>query len=238
MSEAIAYLPANGKRAKDVKMTWCYATNVVMHTMISITSPFFIAGTDIDEQPDWAMIFGNDNPLALEIGCGVGDFVVEMAARHPFWNFIALDFYNKGCLKSCKRIERAGLTNVRIVRDEARAFIRRCIPPASLQAVFINCPDPWPKRYQRKRRLLNQEFVSMLKPYLKPGALFTFSTDFDDYGVDVAHLMSRQQGFENMFAPDLWRYDVEGYPRTKYMLKFMAEGKQIYFVQFRRRTEE
>lgn len=78
----------------------------------------------------------------------------------------------------------------------------------------------------------------MLKPYLKPGALFTFSTDFDDYGVDVASLMSRLQGFENILAPDLWRHDVEGYPRTKYMLKFMAEGKQIYFVQSRRRTEE
>lgn len=209
-----------------------------MQRVIPIESPLFLPGTELDELPSWAMIFGNHNPLVLEIGCGIGDFVVTMATRHPEWNFIALDFYNKGCLKSCNRAERAGLANVRIVRDEARSFIRRCLQPTSLQAVFINCPDPWPKRYQRKRRLVNQEFISFLEPYLLPGALFTFTTDFDDYGCDVAYLMSRQAGFENMLQPKLWRHDLEDYPRTKYMLKFMAEGKQIYFIQYRRRQQE
>jgi tRNA (guanine-N7-)-methyltransferase len=209
-----------------------------MHQLIPIVSPFFLAGTELDEQPDWATIFGNHNPLVFEIGCGIGDFVAVMAARHPDWNFIALDFYNKGCLKSCRRVERLGLTNVRVVRDEARNFIRRCLQHASLQAVFINCPDPWPKRYQRKRRLVNQEFITLLQPYLAPGGIFTFSTDFDDYGTDVAYLMSRQERFANLLAPDLWRHELDGYPRTKYMLKFMAEGKQIFFVQYRRVTEE
>lgn len=209
-----------------------------MYQLIPIASPFFIAGAELDEQTDWATIFGNSNPLAFEIGCGIGDFVAVMAGRHPEWNFIALDFYNKGCLKSCRRIERLGLTNVRVVRDEARTFIRRCLHHASLQAVFINCPDPWPKRCQRKRRLVNQEFITLLRPYLMPGGVFTFSTDFDDYGTDVAYLMSRQEGFVNQLAPDLWRHDLTEYPRTKYMLKFMTEGKQIFFVQYRRQAEE
>lgn len=206
----------------------------IMHTLIPIESDLFLAGNDLDEQPIWANIFGNQNPLVFEIGCGIGDFVVNMATRHPELNFIALDFYNKGCLKSCKRAERAGLTNVRVVRDEARSFIRRCLSEASLQAVFINCPDPWPKRYQRKRRLVNQEFIDFLGPYLQPGAVLHFATDFDDYGIDVANLMQQQTSFENLLAPDPWRHDLEGYPRTKYMLKFMAEGKEIYFVKYRR----
>jgi len=209
-----------------------------MQRIIPINSPLFFSGTDLAEQPAWNLIFGNDNPLVLEIGCGIGDFVVTMASRHPELNFIALDFYNKGCLKSCKRAEGAGLSNVRVVRDEARSFMKRCFLPASLQAVFINCPDPWPKRNQRKRRLVNQEFISFLEPYLLPEAAFYFTTDFDDYGVDVARLMSQQAGFENVLAPDIWRHDLEGYPRTKYMLKFMAEGKEIYFVQYRRRAME
>ncbi len=211
---------------------------IIMQRIIPINSPLFFLGTDLDEQTVWSRIFGNDNPLVLEIGCGIGDFVVTMASRHPEWNFIALDFYNKGCLKSCNRAGRAGLNNVRIVRDEARSFMRRCLPPASLQAIFINCPDPWPKRYQRKRRLVNQEFISFLEPYLLPDSDFYFTTDFVDYGVDVARLMSRQAGFENVLAPDPWRHDLEGYPRTKYMLKFMAEGKEIYFVHYRRKAME
>lgn len=212
--------------------------NSAMHSLIPIESPLFLAGTELDEQPPWAQLFGNTNPLVLEIGCGIGDFAVTMAARNPAWNYIALDFYNKGCLKSCRRAERAELTNLRVVRDEARSFIRRCLPLASLQAVFINCPDPWPKRCQRKRRLVNQEFITLLAPYLRPGGLFHFTTDFDDYGCDVARLMAEQSEFENMLAPDLWRHDLEGYPRTKYMLKFMAEGKEIYFVQYRRKPQE
>lgn len=205
-----------------------------MQTMLTIDSPLFIAGTELDEQPAWDIIFGNRNPLVLEIGCGIGDFVVEMAQRHPDWNFIALDYYNKGCLKTSRRAERASLTNVRIVRDEARAFMARCLQPGSLRAVFINCPDPWPKRCQRKRRLVQEPFIRFLQPFLMPGGELFFSTDFDDYGIDVAHLMERQAEWNNQLQPDTWRHDLEGYPRTKYMRKFMAEGKQIYFVHYRR----
>lgn len=202
--------------------------------MLTIDSPLFIAGAELDEQPAWDIIFGNRNPLVLEIGCGIGDFVVEMAQRHPDWNFIALDYYNKGCLKTSRRAERAGLTNVRIVRDEARAFMARCLQPASLRAVFINCPDPWPKRCQRKRRLVQEPFIRFLQPFVMPGGELFFSTDFDDYGIDVARLMERQAEWSNQLRPDPWRHDLEGYPRTKYMRKFMAEGKQIYFVHYRR----
>lgn len=205
-----------------------------MQRVIPIESPLFIAGSSVDELPDWHAVFGNQNPLVLEIGCGIGDFVVAMASRSPGLNFIALDYYNKGCLKSCRRAERAGLSNVRIIRDEARSFITRCLPLDSLSAVYINCPDPWPKRYQRKRRLVGPQFVRFLTPYLVTGGVFSFSTDFDDYGIDVADIMKRQEGFENILAPDTYRHDIEGFPRTKYMLKFMAEGKDIYFVQYRK----
>lgn len=204
-----------------------------MQRLIAINSPLFMSGPQLGELPSWQSVFGNDNPLVLEIGCGVGDFVVQMAQQHPELNFIALDYYNKGCLKSCSRAERHELTNIRVVRDEARSFIRRCIAPHSLHALYINCPDPWPKRYQRKRRLVNQEFISFIATYLTPGADFYFATDFDDYGIDVARVMAAQPGFANVLTPDPWRHDLEGYPRSKYMRKFMAEGKAIYFVHYR-----
>ncbi|MGB4599022.1 MAG: tRNA (guanosine(46)-N7)-methyltransferase TrmB [Trichlorobacter sp.] len=208
-----------------------------METLIPIDSPFFLSGAELDDQPAWDMIFGTGQPLVLEIGCGIGDFAVTMANRHPGWNYIALDFYNKGCLKTCRRAERMGVQNLRVVRDEARAFLARCLRPASLQSIFINCPDPWPKRRQRKRRLVNEQFVGGLADYLLPGGSLYFTTDFADYGVDVARLMTRQKRFENALAPDLWRHDLTGYPRTKYMLKFMAEGKEIYFVHYHRTAE-
>ena len=183
--------------------------------------------------PDWRELFGNDNPLVLEIGCGVGDFVTSMAQRYPDRNFIALDFYNRGCIKTCKRIDVAELDNVRVVRDEARSFIARCIPHRSLRMVIINCPDPWPKLRHRKRRLVNAEFVAFLSGFMQPGADLHFATDFEDYGLDVAEFMPELTGFENTLTPDLYRHELEGYPLSKYMRKFMGEGKQIYFVQYR-----
>lgn len=202
--------------------------------LIPITSPRFIEPDTLTCMPDWSLIFGNDNPLVLEIGCGVGDFVTRMAVLHPDRNFIALDYYNKGCIKTCKRIDVAGLDNVRVVRDEACSFITRCIPPGLLRMVIINCPDPWPKLRHRKRRLVNAGFVNFLSEYMQQGADLHFATDFDDYGMDVAKLMPAMTGFVNTLVPDLYRHELEGYPLSKYMRKFMGEGKRIYFVQYRK----
>lgn len=202
--------------------------------LIPITSSCFLGSESLATMPDWALIFGNHNPLVLEIGCGIGDFVAQMAGMHPEWNFIAIDYYNKGCLKTSKRIDKAGLGNVRVVRDEARSFMERCIPRLSLRGVVINCPDPWPKKRHRKRRLVNAGFVAYLAEFMQPGGDFNFATDFDDYGEDVARFMEGMPGFENVLSPDLYRHRLEGYPLSKYMLKFMAEGKQIYFVHYRK----
>jgi len=208
-----------------------------MQRMIEIESPFFLDPDELGTPAAWAAIFGNANPLALEIGCGIGDFIARTAADNPGTNYIAIDFYNKGCDKTCRRLHRAGLTNVRVVRDEARKFIAGRIPKGSLRAVHINCPDPWPKKRHRKRRLVNREFATFIGEYLSPGGDFYFATDFDDYGIDVAEFMAGVEGYTNMLAPDRYRHGLEGYHLSKYMMKFLAEGKRIYFVHYRKSTE-
>jgi tRNA (guanine-N7-)-methyltransferase len=202
--------------------------------LIPNTSPTFLPWEDNGPAPVWHEIFGNDNPLALEIGCGVGDFIVQMAVLHPDINFIALDFYNKGCIKTCKRIDKAELTNVRVLRAEARSFIEACIPAESLQMTVINCPDPWPKLRHRKRRLVNSDFVAYLSRFMRPEADFYFATDFVDYGLDVAEFMAVQQGFCNQLDPDTFRHSLEGYPVSKYMRRFLDMGQPIYYVHYRK----
>jgi tRNA (guanine-N7-)-methyltransferase len=201
--------------------------------LIPNTSPVFLPWEDTDPAPVWREIFGNDNPIALEIGCGVGDFIVQMATLHPDLNFIALDFYNKGCIKTCKRIDKAGVPNVRVLRAEARSFIEACIPVGALRMVVINCPDPWPKLRHRKRRLVNSEFVAWLSRFMHPGSDFYFATDFVDYGLDVAEFMAGQRGYVNQLAPDTFRYTLAGYPVSKYMRRFLDLGQPIYYVHYR-----
>lgn len=202
--------------------------------LIPNNSPTFLPWEDNDPAPFWSDIFGNDNPLALEIGCGVGDFIVQMAALHPNINFIALDFYNKGCIKTCKRIDKSGLTNIRVLRAEARSFITACIQPDTLRMTIINCPDPWPKLRHRKRRLVNTDFVSYLSRFMKSDADFYFATDFVDYALDVAEFMAVQSGFGNQFGSDTFRHTLEGYPVSKYMRRFIDLGQPIYYVHYRK----
>ena len=204
-----------------------------MQRMIEINSALFLR-CDAESQIDWKGTFGNDHPLALEIGCGIGDFIAKTALDRPDINFIAIDYYNKGCDSTCRRLDKLGITNVRVLRVEAREFIAGQIPENSLAALYINCPDPWPKKRHRKRRLVNSAFLEFVRGYLKEGADFYFATDFEDYGEDVAQFMAAQEGYANILAPDLSRFDLDGYHRSKYMLKFMSEGKQIHFVHYRR----
>lgn len=202
--------------------------------LIANNSPSFINWEDNQPAPLWSEVFENDNPLALEIGCGVGDFTVQMAALHADLNFVALDFYNKGCIKTCKRIDSLGLANVRVLRAEARSFISSCIAAGTLKMVIINCPDPWPKLRHRKRRLVNSEFVAYLSNFMLPEADFFFATDFVDYGLDVAEFMKTQQGFANQLGSDAFRHALDGYPVSKYMRRFLEMGQPIYYVHYRK----
>jgi tRNA (guanine-N7-)-methyltransferase len=206
-----------------------------MQTMIKISSPCYIPAEKLPAPDGWSALFGAERPLALEIGCGIGDFIAKTAVDHPDTNIIALDYYNKGCDSTCRRLDRHGVTNVRVVRIEARQFISERLPKGSLSAVYINCPDPWPKKRHRKRRLVSRQFMEFLRDYLAPGGNFYFATDFDDYGIDVAGMMPSVEGFENALAPDLYRHELTGYHLSKYMKKFMAEGKNIYFINYRKK---
>ena len=117
---------------------------------------------------------------------------------------------------------------------EARDFITRMISSGSLSAVYINCPDPWPKKRHRKRRLVNRGFMEFIGGYMSHGADFFFATDFDDYGIEVAGMLAGLEGFANRLSPDLYRYELSVYHLSKYMQKFMAQGKKIYFVHYRK----
>lgn len=201
--------------------------------MTLISSPLFTSAARLEKMTDLQDLFSQPQPLCLEIGCGIGDFIEQLARRHPDNNFIAIDIFNQGCLKTCTRLESAGLDNVRVVRIEARSLLLNYLPPQSLTAIYINCPDPWPKKRHRKRRLVNSEFLQTLLYFLREGGDFYFSTDFVDYGLDVAAALSETAGFENCL-PTSYTHDLGTYPISKYMRRFLDKGQPIYHCHYRR----
>jgi len=201
--------------------------------IIPITSANFIAGRTPDQPLDLPAIFGNNHPLALEIGCGTGHFVLERALNQPETNFLAIDIYNKGCFKTCNKLDEAGVQNVRVMRIEARWLLDKGLQPESLSAVYINCPDPWPKKRHWNRRLVNREFLLNLAQHLKPDGDFFFSTDFDNYAESVAEQISDLNGYHNMLQ-NQWTHHLADYPISKYMQRFLDKGQQIYYMHYKR----
>jgi len=202
--------------------------------MTLITSPVFVPEAQLKKAGSFAPLFGNSNPLALEIGCGIGDFIIQIAARHPEKNFIAIDIFNQGCKQTCRRIEDSGLTNILMMRIEARYLMHYYLGEQSLQAIYINCPDPWPKKRQRKRRLLNSDFLDLALYCLTDHGELNFCTDFTDYGESAANLLNRDQRLENM-RPAPYSHYLGDYPVSKYMQRFLDLGQPIYLCRYRKK---
>ncbi len=202
--------------------------------MTLISSPKFIPEAQLKKAGSFTSLFGNSNPLALEIGCGIGDFIVQIAQRHPEINFIAIDIFNQGCRQTCSRIETSGLNNILMMRIEARYLLYQYLGKDSLQAIYINCPDPWPKKRQRKRRLLNQNFLDLALYCLQDHGQLNFCTDFTDYGESAAELLSNDQRFENLAATP-YTHELGDYPISKYMQRFLDLGQPIFLCRYEKK---
>jgi len=204
--------------------------------IIEIDSPRFIPADTLPAQLSSELLFGNDQPVALEIGCGTGHFVVELATRQPDTGFIAIDIYNRGCYKSCRKADLRELDNVRVLRIEARDLLRH-LPAGFLAAVYVNCPDPWPKMRHRKRRLVNRDLLEQLRYVLAPGGHFYFVSDFGDYTDEVTELLSDAPGWE---PPRPRRFDEppQDYPVSKYMRRFLDQGEPLFYVEGTRKSDD
>jgi tRNA (guanine-N7-)-methyltransferase len=199
--------------------------------VIPIDSPWFLPVSLLEGPIDWTAIFGRQAPLALEIGCGIGHFITILAGRHPEINYLAIDIYNKGCLKSCRKLEAAGLSNVRVMRVEARELMVKALPAESLQAIYINCPDPWPKKRHRDRRLVSRDFLELALRRLTPGGELFFSSDQCDYAEDVAAALATIPAYHNRLAEPCAK-ELPGYPLSKYMRRFLDQGLPVYFINW------
>lgn len=204
--------------------------------VIEINSPCFIHEEELKAGRDIQSFFPRSAPLALEIGCGTGHFILQLAERRPDINFIAIDIYNKGCLKTCRKIEAAGLENIRVLRMEARYLLAHYLGAQSLRAIYINCPDPWPKKRHRSRRLVNREFMLGALFHLEPQGDFYFASDFFDYAEQVSETFPTAAGYANCLGAP-YVTELTGYPISKYMRRFLDLGQPIHFVHYRKLTD-
>src|SRR5687768_16366768 len=157
-------------------------------------------GLDVDALPrpiNWGEMFGNANPVELEIGMGKGTFITEQAKARPDVNFFGIEWARWFWRYASDRLRRNGCNNARTVRAEASFFLQEFVAAESLSVVHIYFPDPWPKARHHKRRLIKAEFMPVLHRVLKPGGRLQIVTDHAGYWEEnISPAVSSAAGFE------------------------------------------
>jgi tRNA (guanine-N7-)-methyltransferase len=186
----------------------------------------------------WAAIFAGDVPeplrLVLEIGFGRGEFLIDLARRASEVGHIGVELSWKRVLKMARRLARTELRNVRLVHASAEALLAEAIAPASLEAVWINFPDPWPKKRHQRRRLVQPPLVAALAERLRAGGTLQLATDDRAYAEHIDAVLAAEPRLANAFAPARWLPEVPGRTPSAYELEWRAEGRPLHFWAYRR----
>jgi tRNA (guanine-N7-)-methyltransferase len=181
---------------------------------------------------DHTQVFGNSNPLSVEIGFGMGIATARIAAANPEMNYLGIEVFRAGVGRLLWEIEKGDLKNIRIIEHDAVEVLSKMILPSSVAAFHIFFPDPWPKKRHQKRRLIKRPFTGLLAEKLKTQGYIYMVSDWEDYALWALAELSATPGLRNNFdgfAPAQgWR------PRTKFEEKGLLKGhvvKELYFVK-------
>jgi tRNA (guanine-N7-)-methyltransferase len=180
----------------------------------------------IDLDVNFALLRKGYAAVELEVGSGNGEFVIQLAQANPNKLYIACEPFINGVASLLKLIHENKVTNIRVFMDDARLLLSK-FPDLYLEQIYVICPDPWPKRKQQKRRLINEEFLKLLHQKTKQGLLVV--TDHKDYASWILNQLQNSNfkiaGKElNDFTQLLkdWLF-------TKYQRFGIGQGSKIYY---------
>lgn len=187
----------------------------------------------LEAPPDWDALFGFAGPLELEIGCGLGGFALEYAARHPHVRYLAFEWRKKFAREVQARANARGLKNLRAIEADARLVVPKIFAKGSLAAFHFQFPDPWWKRAHQKRAVLTPEFARLVLGLLQPGGLVDVRTDVEDRGHRMLATLEAA-GFENPLGPGAFHPpDPEEIPSTRER-RYLVSGQPVYRARLRK----
>lgn len=174
-------------------------------------------------------VFGNNNPLHIEIGMGKGNFIYNMAKTYPGINFIGIEKYDSVLVKAVEKMEKEELPNLRFIKMDATYITD--IFDHEVDRIYLNFSDPWPKNRHENRRLSSRVFLERYDQLFKDKkeiimktdnrGLFEFSIiSFTDYGYKIEEI-----------SLDLYKDDISMNIPTEYEIKFVNKGNPIYRIK-------
>lgn len=183
---------------------------------------------------DFDAAFGRVGPRVLEIGFGMGQSLVAMAAAAPATNFVGIEVHRPGVGKLLHSMAEQEVDNIRTYCHDAVEILRDCIPPDSLDTVQIFFPDPWHKKKHNKRRLIQAPLVAYLITRLKVGGILHLATDWEDYAQQMMAVLSAETGLGNEYGEGEFAPRPEHRPLTKFERRGERLGHGVWDLVFKR----
>ena len=192
-------------------------------------SPYVVQEALQPECPGtWSKMFGNENPIHIEIGMGKGKFIHTMAREHPGINYVGIEKYSSVLLRALQKMEKEELPNLKFLRMDAEDIVK-VFGPGEVDRIYLNFSDPWPKDRHAKRRLPSRQFLERYGQILKQDGQLEFKTDNRDLfaysleSVEQSGWKLLGSTFDLHKDPELCRENV----MTEYEQKFSGQGQTI-----------
>ena len=187
-----------------------------------------------DTALDLDAVFGRHAPRTLEIGFGNGAALAAMADAHPERDYLGIEVHRPGVGALLLTLEKQEVKNVRVICADAVAVLRNAIPDASLAAVHVYFPDPWPKLRHRKRRLIQAPFAELIARKLQAGGYLHMATDWEDYAQHMLHVLDDAPGFGNNSGAGQFSPRPEERPLTRFEQRGQRLGHKVWDLIYTR----
>jgi tRNA (guanine-N7-)-methyltransferase len=177
---------------------------------------------------DLVQLFGRNAPLRVDLGCGDGSFLCEMAQQFPKTNFLGIEHLTKRVEKVRRKAEK--IENVRVLRADTLFAVRYLLSESSVETFYLLFPDPWPKRRHHFRRIFTRDFLNAIATALERDCFLRVATDQLEYFRQIERLSRADPQFQIVSQSS-----TDGVlPVTKFERKFREQGLPIYRLTLRK----
>ena len=177
--------------------------------------------------------FGAKAPLIVEIGFGMGDSLLQMAQAAPDCHFVGIEVHPPGVGSLMNAAAAVEVDNLRLYLADATDVMRECIGAQSVDRLQLYFPDPWHKKKHNKRRIVQPDFVQMVRSRLRLGGVFHMATDWQPYAEQMLETMQQADGFSNCAVSD-YAPKPDYRPLTKFERRGARLGHGVWDLLFER----
>ncbi len=203
--------------------------NVIKNADKIVKGSKYVVNNPYENKNKWSQIFGNNNPIKLELGMGRGSFIIEMAKQYPNINFIGIELYDSQMVQAVEKLQNMDLKNIKLINCDAREIDK--IFGKEIDTIYLTFSEPWPKKHDERKRFTHESYLKLYDKIYKKHKHIILKTD--NKGLFAYSLESLSQYWYSFQRVSLnLHYDENKIENvmTDFEKQYFKEKRPIYYV--------